>query len=124
MMKTITEVAHILTDGKPYSYYIAGFIISFLAIILSLLHHSLGRDKYSTNTPIKYSFLFLLQDNLKRILAGMILMYLLFWLFDLSSKAAMIGVGFSVAFGMDKLIQFLMERTSIFDFLKPERKKE
>jgi hypothetical protein len=124
MEKILQETIELLTNGKPYSYYLSGFILSFAAIILSLLHHSLSRDRLSPNTPQRFSFWFLMGDNTKRILAGMIVMYFLFMLFDFTSPAAKVGVGFGVAFGLDKMIQFLIEHTNIANFIKPARKNE
>lgn len=124
MKEILKETLDLLMGDKPASYYLSGFLLSFAAILLSVLHHSLSRDKYSPRTPIKWSFWFNVQDNAKRILAGMIVMYFMFFLFDLRSNAAKVGVGFFVAFGLDKAIQLLMDHTNIMNFIKPARKKD
>ncbi|MFT3680710.1 MAG: hypothetical protein QM791_23755 [Ferruginibacter sp.] len=123
-MNAITEAMEIILGKKSEGYYLAGFFFSFLAILLSLYMHSRKRDRSSEKTPEGFSWKFLLWDNFKRIFASLICMFLLFRLFDLSNPAAMIGVGFCVGFGVDKLIEFLMERTNIMNFLKPDRKKD
>jgi len=123
-MESINEALQIILGGKSGGYYLAGFFFSLLAIILSLHQHSKTRDKYSINTPIKFSWGFLLWDNFKRITMSIIVMFILFRLFDLSNPFAMIGVGFFVSFGLDKAIQFLMEKTNIMQFLEPARKKD
>jgi prefoldin subunit 5 len=51
-------------------------------------------------------------------------MFILFRLFDLSNVFAMIGAGFFVAFGVDKAIEFLMEKTNIINFLQTKRKQK
>ena len=124
MKEILKETIDLLMGGKAASYYLSGFLLSFAAIILSVLHHSRSRDKYSPHTPIKWSFWFSVQDNAKRIVAGLIVMYFLFYLFNLNNPMAKVGVGFFVAFGLDKAIEFLMERTDIMNFLNPGRKKE
>lgn len=121
MKQEFIETFKIVTGEKPLSYYFAGFIFSLLAIILSLYLHSKERNKYSIETPIDYSWKFLLWDNSKRIVTGMIVMFLFFRLFDLSNVFLMVGLGFAVALGLDKLIQFLMENTDLMKFLKKDR---
>lgn len=122
-MNSVNEAIQIILGDKTVGYYLAGFFFSFLAILVSLWSHSRTRDKYSSATPVDFSWGFLLWDNLKRVVVTLIVMFMLFRLFDLSNAAAMIGVGFSVGFGLDKIIQFLMDRTNLLDILKPERKK-
>jgi len=123
-MNSINEALQIILGGKSGGYYLAGFFFSFLAVLISLYQHSKTRNKYSDNTPYKFSWSFLFWDNFKRIFTSIVIMFILFRLFDLSNPAAMIGVGFFVAFGLDKAIQFVMEKTDIMQFLEPARKKE
>ena len=123
-MEQLQEALEIILGGKNGSYYIAGFFFSFLAILISLWQHSKTRDKASLNTPLKFSWTFLLWDNFKRICVTIIVMFILFRMFDLSNVYAMIGVGFFVAFGLDKAIQFLMEKTDFINFLQPARKQD
>lgn len=122
-MNSVNEAIQIILGDKTIGYYLAGFFFSFLAILVSLYQHSRTRDKYSQSTPVNFSWGFLIWDNLKRMVTTLIVMFMLFRLFDLSNPGAMIGVGFAVGFGLDKVIEFLMERTNLLDILKPERKK-
>lgn len=122
-METIKDAAAIILGGKPGGYYLAGFFFAILGLILSVYMHSLRRDKYSPNTPINFSWSFLLWDNAKRITVGLILMFILFRIFDLSEAPAMIGVGFFLSFGLDKAIEFLMERTNVMNWVKNDREK-
>lgn len=121
MNSILAESLKIILGEKPLPYYVAGFVFSFLAILLSLYMHSKKRDKTSEATPIKYSWKFLLWDNTKRIVASLIVSFLFFRIFDLSDIKAMVGFGFFMAFGVDKVIQFLMERTDILNFLRMDR---
>lgn len=123
-MNSINEALEIILGGKSGGYYIAGLFFSFLAILLSLKFYSKTRNKWSQNTPVQFSWKFLLWDNFKRISTSLILMFLLFRLFDLSAPLAMVGVGFFVALGSDKVIQLLMDKTDLMQFLEPARKKE
>lgn len=123
-MNTITEAINIIMgEGKSGGYYLAGFFFSVLGIIISVRMHSINRDVLSPNTPIKYNWKFLLWDNFKRIFTGLIVMFILFRMFDLSNVWAMIGVGVFVGLGVDKAIQFIMEKTDFLNLLKTDRTK-
>lgn len=111
----------ILLGDKPDGYYIAGFIFSFIAIFLSLYAHSRKRNKYSSATPVNYSWRFLFWDNAKRIVAGLLVMFIIFRAFNMSTIWHMLAVGFGVAFSLDKIIQVIMERSNLLDFLKANR---
>lgn len=119
----IEAAIKIIVGVKPDGYYLAGFFFSFLAILLSLYMYSKTRDKHSQSTPYNFSWWFLLWDNIKRITAGMIVMFILFRVADLSNIYAMLSVGFAVAFSLDKVIQTIMDKSNILDFLQPDRKK-
>ena len=55
------------------------------------------------------------------MVAGLLAQFILFRAFDLSNIFAMLGVGFGVAFGLDQLLAFLMEKSDIFNFLNMNR---
>ncbi len=113
MNTSILEALEIITGGKSGGYYLAGFFFSGLAIILSLYHSSTKRNPDSPNTPYKFSWIFLFWDNFKRVVATIIVMFILFRVLDLSEPLWMIGVGFIVAFSLDKVIEYLMERSEV-----------
>ncbi len=120
---SVDDALKIIFGGKGGGYYLAGAFFSFLAIILSIYLHSKKRDPQSPNTPVRFSFLFLMWDNFKRAVAGMILMFIIFRIFDCSNVMVMIGVGFFISLGVDKAIQWLMEKTDFMNFLKTNREK-
>lgn len=105
--------------------YLAAFFFSLLAIGLSLILGSLGRDKFSPATPVKFSWTFLILDNTKRIAAGLIIIFL-FYRFaptiigrSLSMESA-VGIGFSISLGLDQLLGFLKKK---FAILQVDREK-
>jgi hypothetical protein len=112
----------ILGEITP-EYYVAAFFFSGLAILLSLYLQSMKRDKTSTNTPVNYSWKFLLWDNSKRIIAGIITAFL-FYRFPgqaLSQNLDMwvaVAIGFLLSFGVDRAIMMLMKRSSVTVFDK------
>ena len=121
--QTLAETLSLIFGEKPFSYYLAGFFFSFLAIVLSLYMHSRKRDKHSPETPYNFSWRFLLWDNTKRIIASLILMFIFFRAWDLTNIFLQIGLGFAVSFGLDKLLQFLMDKTDFWKFLQSDREK-
>lgn len=116
-------------------YYLAALAFSFLGILLSLLLQSRDRDKDSPATPVHYSFRFLLWDNTKRILAGLIIMFAFFRFTDeivhhpLTMWLAFL-LGVALGFGFDiLLLQWLknkkkfmqMNREKIMDVLNQKQ---
>jgi hypothetical protein len=101
---------YVLGDYSIPFYLAAGFFCG-LTILVSLYLHSTKRDISSPNTPVKFSWSFLLWDNTKRIAVGLIVMFLFFRFSSdifggpLSMKMAVI-VGVVLSFGVDKAIQF------------------
>lgn len=63
------------TDLPTYAAY---FVFATIGAILSLYVKSLKRDPNSENTPEKFSWLFLIQDNVMRLFAGFLLAFLAF----------------------------------------------
>jgi len=113
MNNTIIEAVNIILGGKSGGYYVAGFFFSGLAIILSLYHSSKKRNPASPNTPERFSWTFLFWDNTKRVIATLIVMFILFRVFDLSEPLIMIGVGFICALFLDKVIEALMSKSDM-----------
>lgn len=121
MNPILSETLKIILGDKPISYYLAGFFFACLAVLLSLYLHSKKRDKYSLNTPIDFSWKFLIWDNAKRAAASLIVSFLFFRLFDLSNEFAMVGFGFFISLGVDKVIEILISKTDFLNFLKTDR---
>ena len=123
-MKSIKDAFDIILGAdKTGGYYLAGFFFCTLAIILSLYLSSKKRDPLSPNTPVQFSGWFLLWDNFKRVMATCIVIFILFRVFDLSAVPAMIGVGFFVAFSLDKAIEWMMNKFNFLNFLESNRDK-
>ena len=124
IFKSIHDTFTIIRGGKELSYYLAGFFFAFLGIMLSLYQSSRNRDRLSPNTPLKFSWLFLVWDNLKRAVVTLIVMFILFRVLDLSYVPLMIGVGIGVSVALDRIIVYLMSWSDdIFNLLASQRKK-
>lgn len=62
-------------DGSTYAAY---FVFALIGALISLYIKSLKRDPNSKNTPVKFSWRFLVLDNFMRLVAGFLLSFLAF----------------------------------------------
>lgn len=114
------EFKQLILGNVSIAYYAAAEFFALLALILSLWLHSQKRDTSAPSTPQSFSWIFLIMDNVKRIVVGQIALFLIF---RFASEALgrqlnmymAVGIGFALSFGLDKFIQFLKEKTSFFD---------
>jgi hypothetical protein len=114
------EFKKLILGNASIPYYLAAEFFAVLALILSLYLHSKKRDITSSSTPIQFSWLFLIWDNTKRIVVGQIALFLIFrFITELIGRQLnmwiAVGVGFSLSFGLDKVIQLLKDKSTIFD---------
>lgn len=121
LLQVIQDTMQRISGGKPADYYLAGIFFSCIAILLSWYLHSRKRDPASPNTPEKFSWLFLIWDNVKKSVVTLLLMFVLFRVFDLSNILLMIGVGFFLSLGLDKAIEWLMDNTNFLKLLERNR---
>jgi len=114
------EFKQLILGPVSIAYYAAAEFFALLALVLSLWLHSQKRDTTAPSTPAKFSFMFLVMDNIKRIFVGQIALFLIFRFTSeiLGKQLNMItavGIGFALSFGLDKFIQFLKEKTTFFN---------
>ena len=67
-----------ITGGIAPINYAAGFVFALIGAIISLRLHAKKRDKMSDSTPYKFSFVFMLQDNMQRLLTGFLFTFIAF----------------------------------------------
>lgn len=114
------EFKQLILGNVSVAYYMAAEFFALLALILSLYLSSKKRDVASSSTPVEFSWLFLIWDNTKRIVVGQITLFLIFrFMTELLGRQLnmwiAVGVGFFLSFGLDKAIQMIKERSSLFD---------
>lgn len=114
------EFKQLILGNVSVAYYLAAEFFALLALILSLYLNSKKRDATSSSTPVEFSWLFLIWDNTKRIVVGQITLFLVFrFVTELLGRELnmwiAVGVGFFLSFGLDKAIQIIKERSSLFD---------
>src|SRR5688572_3559952 len=114
------EFKKLVLGNASVAYYMAAEFFAILALILSLYLDSRRRDINSSSTPVKFSWLFLVWDNTKRIVVGQIALFIIFrFATELIGRQlnmwVAVGAGFLLSFGLDKVIQWIKNKSSIFD---------
>ena len=114
------EFKQLILGQVSLAYYAAAEFFALLALVLSLWLHSQNRNVTAPSTPLKFSWGFLIMDNIKRIVVGQIALFLIFRFASelLGRQLNMFvatGIGFGLSFGLDKFIQFLKDKTTMFD---------
>jgi len=98
------------------------FVFAMIGVAINLLMHANSRDQNSPDTPVKFSFKFLLQDNWKRILLGILLIYVsirfisILFVIDVSGNNELyLFAAVIIGFIYDKLGEIIKEKSN---FLK------
>lgn len=112
-MNTINEVIAELLGSYKASFYITYFIFVLFGVLISLRIHAYSRDKSSPTTPFVFSWKFLLQDNLIRVISSMAVVFVairlgadLFDVIPTYGSAIAMGLGFDQVLGLFEKIQF------------------
>lgn len=114
------EFKQLVLGPASVAYYMAAEFFAILALILSLYMDSRKRDPQSSSTPVQFSWLFLIWDNTKRIVVGQIALFIIFrFATELIGRQlnmwVAVGAGFLLSFGLDKVIQWLKNKSSFLD---------
>ena len=78
MNSFLSELFALLLGGNTLATYVAAFFFAALGAYLRLYIRSLSRDPESPNTPKKFSGNFLLWDNFRSFMAGIIVSFIYF----------------------------------------------
>lgn len=119
MNDTIHQIKALILGPVSVAYYVAAEFFALIALTLSLYLQAQKRDPNSASTPIKFSWLFLIWDNFKRIVIGQMVLFLIFrFASELMGRQlnmwVAVGVGFGLSFGIDKAIQYLKDKSGFF----------
>ncbi|MEJ7611350.1 MAG: hypothetical protein WKF88_09260 [Ferruginibacter sp.] len=111
-----------ILGDKPDGYYLAALFFSLIGILVALYQSSKKRNPRSTSTPVHFSWVFLIWDNAKRMAVTLIVMFIIFRVFDLPNPIMMIAVGIVGALYLDKAIEWLMNKAEwLCDLLSRDR---
>jgi hypothetical protein len=96
------------TSGNDFAH---AFIWALVGAVLSLLLNVATRDPNTTHSPVKFSWLHFIADNLRRILSTLMLIIVcLRFMPDLFGVQLSAFAAFCVGFGWDKLAQFIKDK--------------
>jgi hypothetical protein len=116
------EFLNLFVGNMGYTMFAALFVFAMIGVAINLLMHANTRDQNSPDTPVKFSFKFLLLDNWKRILLAFLLIYvsirftsLLFVIDVTGNNELYLFAAVIIGFIYDKLGEMLKEKS---DFLK------
>lgn len=68
----------LLLGSHDLPTYAAYFVFAAIGAVISLRIKAMQRDKHSEATPYKFSWRFLIQDNLMRLITGFLLAFITF----------------------------------------------
>lgn len=94
--------------------FFASFLFALIGVALSLLLQTTKRDVRSDNTPFAFSWKFLLKDNIRRIIAGILIIYVAIrfypdWFGEPMTDFLALGVGLAI----DKVAEIIKNRTNL-----------
>lgn len=107
--------------NMDFNMFVASLLFALVGVLISLLLHATTRDQNSESTPVKFSFLFMLKDNWKRILLSIILVIVTIrFLKELTGLE--LNMFFSLCIGLvyDKLAEYLKSKSDILKVNRTE----
>lgn len=94
--------------------YAAGMIFAVLGAIISLRLQANTRDKLSEETPFKFSWGFLLQDNLQRLVTGFVITFVVFrFAPEILQTDFSMFIALMVGFAFDKLLELIKKAENL-----------
>lgn len=101
---------------ETYQAFITQFFFSLVGAAISLLLAGANRKVEKVTTPYKFSLLFLLKDNWKRITLNLLVIFVTIRFFkELTGFELSLFFCLAIGFSYDKLLQLLKKKTEILD---------
>jgi hypothetical protein len=115
----MNEFFQLILGVTSLAMYAALLFFACVGILINLLFHSTSRDQNSPNTPVKFSFRFLLWDNWKRIILSILVILVLirfvsfFFDFDVvNNNELYLFLALLVGMSFDKGAEILKAKTT------------
>lgn len=103
-MKNYPDFWHVLIGNGSAGAFLGFAVIAFICAGVSVLIESTNRDLASKNTPVKFSWAFLMADNVKRFVANTLLIPIAVRLiYQYVPPEAMLLLSCGIGFGVDRL---------------------
>lgn len=122
-----------LIGAGSAQHFLSLMFFALIGATANLWHNVKKRDVYSDSTPMDFNFWFMLQDNFKRMVATLILIYLFVRFMPLLIPSGVYetiagDVEFVLAaligFGFDKLSEFLKDKLKFLSVNRDAINKE
>lgn len=108
------EFISILLGDQSLSFFLAMLFFALLGAFLSLLLQANTRRVHSSKSPIQFSWNFLFSDNARRLLAGLILIFIaLRFTTDLFGLEINAFWALAIGFVNDKIAEVLKTKTNL-----------
>lgn len=115
-------VKEYLLGGLETNLFIACILFAGIGIVLALTVQVLFRNKYSENTPAKWSTKFLIADNWRKALMTIILVYIsIVFSYQLFQVEITTWFAFLIGFGYDSILKVIKNKKQ--DLFAPNRDK-
>lgn len=101
-----------LLGGQDLVVYLAGFVFALIGVAIRLLNGAKKRDKLSKHTPYNFSWKFLVLDNLRDLILGLLMAFILFRFTNVLISAGLQRlIGFDIE-GVDKMFYAFLVGTA------------
>lgn len=107
-MEKYPDFWQVVLGPGPVGFFLGFTVVAFICAFVSLLLDTSSRDVASKNTPVHFSWNFLLAANWKRIIANVLSIPILIRLFYPNfSLEVMLGIAIGVGFAADRAAMWL-----------------
>jgi hypothetical protein len=113
-VKLLAQVKAQIKGDLSVPEFLAALFFSLIGVLISLLFHANTRNPNTTTSPVKFSWLYLLRDNWKRILLAFLLICItLKFLPELTGLKLNMFYALCIGLVWDKLAEYLKSKTDI-----------
>jgi hypothetical protein len=103
-----------ILGGLPFAMFAAALFFSLLGVTINLLMDATTRKPESEDTPVRFSFWFLMRDNWKRIMLSILLIVVTIrFCEELTGLHLNMFVSLLIGFVFDKLSEFLKDKSNV-----------
>ncbi len=110
-MKKYTDFWEIIIGPGPVGAFLAFIVISYICAFVSLLVEANNRDLQSPNSPVKFSWKFMLMANLNRIIGNLMLVPIAVRIFyPKMAHEAMVLTAVGIGICFDRIFMWLKNK--------------
>lgn len=103
-----------IIGSNDLSSFAAAIFFALIGVFLSLLLQTTSRDINAKSTPFHFSWSFFLADNVKRIIAGLVMIFIAIRFYpEMFGKPIDEYLAFLIGMGLDKVAEILKNASGI-----------